>query len=51
MTKVIVIICILYIIDKCLKTLCKKLDNDEMPKTLFWTEVKRGYDEHKRVDK
>ena len=53
----ILIICSLYILDKCCKTLCKKLDilckkldNDEMPKTLFWMEVKRSYDEH-RVDK
>ena len=48
MAKVMLIICSLYIIDRCCKILCKKLDNDEMPKTLFWTEVKRSYDEHKR---
>ena len=50
MKTVILIICSLYIIDKCCKILCKKLDNDEMPKTVFWTAVKRGYDKHK-VDK
>ena len=47
MIKIILIICSLYIMRKCLKTLCEKLDNDEMPKTLFWTEVKRSYDEHR----